>query len=698
MRRPLPVLAAVAAAAASAAPAPAHAHELSLRQADVELYGTSARDSVASVAGLGDVNGDGRPDVAIAAGRRVHVLFGPVAPGSRALSAPRARRGFTITGGRGLAVDRAGDVDGDGLADVLLRDTYGAFSRRTDHSAYVVFGRRSASAVDVQALGSRGFRIAYRARTSEGSPEVAGGADLNGDGRADVVVTVPHGAAPAGQPSRAYVVFGRGGGGTVDVEALGAAGYRVEGGERLRIVAPAAPVADVGGDGRAELALLVEDTARRDANEAQVVHGSASVEPVVLASPRVRVDRVLSPANERLYALADAGDVDTDGRGDVLLASTHSEGDLQNTATVHVVYGGAREVDLGAQSFRGYRHATGWATALANAGDVDGDGRPDALLGVPYEGGGRFFARGYVEVLLGRRPGTAPALRSYAVDSAAPNADGGERGHFTGTSVAGAGDQNGDGRADLLVASHGFTRDPRRVVPVGAAHVVFSPKLVVGTERDDVLVGTGRNDLLVGLGGNDVLRGGGGNDALVGGAGDDRLSGADGRDRLLGGAGRDRLAGGFGADDLFGDGDRDHVVAGADTLLGGPGDDLLAGGAGNDALDGGDGLDRAFGGDGADRVAGGGGDDLLVGDGTADWALRKLDAIGQGSDVLLGGRGRDVLWGGGGGDGLYGHAGNDVLRPGPGRNLADGGPGRDAYVRAAGAVDRLVRIEVVLRR
>ena len=204
-----------------------------------------------------------------------------------------------------------------------------------------------------------------------------------------------------------------------------------------------------------------------------------------------------------------------------------------------------------------------------------------------------------------------------------------------------------------------------------------------GSARDDVLHGDAGDNRLRGLGGNDRLWGGAGHDVLLGGigadalygeagmdqlfgeAGNDVLDGGAGNDRLISGAGRDRLHGGAGQDALFGD-------DGEDELYGGAGEDRLLGGAGWDRLYGGSGQDALFGDDGEDALNGGAGDDRLWG--------------GKGRDRLQGASGTDVLHGGAGADLLLGGAGDDWLDGGSGADLLSGGAGNDHYVfsRASG--------------
>jgi Ca2+-binding RTX toxin-like protein len=672
--------------------------KMSLRQSDVKIRG-GERDDIAgySLAGLGDVNGDRKPDVAVGAGRRrgeIYVLFGPLRRSTASLKARmRRRQGFRITSDRDLAVEPAGDVNGDGRADLIVRSL-----RRENENAepptYVVFGRGATSVVDLRRLGAGGFRI------DGGGLGAAGGGDVNGDGRTDVAVTVP--SLPGStDPGNVYLIFGKADSGAIDLRALGTQGYRIDG----EIAAPVTFVDDLNGDGRSEVAFVGGGAApgREGTNSVYVVYGKSDTAPVSLSALAGRGYQIFAGSRYPLYDLAGAGDVNRDDRGDILVAGSESEGDLLNASTAYVVFG-VRDVpvDLATATWPGYSVRAPYITSLANAGDTNGDGRPDALIGAgiaePESRNNAF--RGASLLVYGRDGGTAPLLDSIYIEATSPRCECYERSDNAGWAVAGAGDQNGDGRSDLLIGAPRVSDSgSARFRRPGTAHVVFSPRVLLGTDRRETLRGTSGNDLMIALGGNDTLRGGAGNDTFDGGAGRDRIDGGSGSNRLEGGPGDDVLVGGRGADDLFGGYDiLDRGATGQDRLLGGPGDDFLSGGDRPDVIDAGTGNDIAYGGRGNDGIFGRAGRDLLFGDGIADYSLRNFSAGGTGWDRLDGGSANDVFWAGGGPDILFGRSGNDIFHAGDdtARDLVDGGPGRDRYDRRGGRErDALLSIERV---
>ena len=169
----------------------------------------SFNHGITSANAAGDVNGDGYADVVVVDGanRNSYVIFGGTNTGTITLSTSRGNGSISGANG-GFAISTAntslqpvefsnavgiGDVNGDGLADVLIT-TYGntgsgasALSQYGNYktNSYIVFGKTDTNAVDPAALGKKG--IIMPNNQADGSSSV-GMVDVNGDGLADVYI------------------------------------------------------------------------------------------------------------------------------------------------------------------------------------------------------------------------------------------------------------------------------------------------------------------------------------------------------------------------------------------------------------------------------------------------------------------------------------------------------------------------------
>ncbi len=215
---------------------------------------------------------------------------------------------------------------------------------------------------------------------------------------------------------------------------------------------------------------------------------------------------------------------------------------------------------------------------------------------------------------------------------------------------------------------------------------------LIGDAGLDVLIGTAAANWMSGGTDDDTLQGRGGTDTLLGNDGDDYVTGGDGSDILSGGEGLDTLRGGTGNDSLAGNNGADllRADAGADHLTGAGGNDTLQGNDGNDTLIGGTGSDTLRGGIGQDSLSAAAGNDLLLGDAGADTLLGGL-----GDDTLSGGSGDDNIFGGLGADLLKAGAGSDAVRGAAGNDTLDGGAEADRFIFVTNdGVDRIRDWEV----
>jgi len=690
-----------------------------------QINGEAAYDkSGMAVSSAGDINGDGFADLVIGApGTNAHgnetgtsyVIYGTASGfGSMLeLSDLDGSNGFAINGQvagelAGRSVTSSGDFNGDGITDLLIGGPGASPTNTNAGATYVLYGTTSgfASPLELAGIdGTNGFRIDGEKQHDGSGWSVDSAGDFNGDGLSDVVIGA-YGADPNGAKSGStYVVFGSTSTFSNDLllkDLDGTNGFRINGEAAGDFSGRAVSGAgDVNGDGFADVVIGAQYATANGVKSgaAYVVFGAASVSSSSMdlsaldGTNGFKINGV-SAGNETGFSVASAGDVNGDGVGDLVIGAPGADPHGNGSGAAYVVFGQSSgfssSLDLsaldGTNGFRisGEAAHDGSGFSVASAGDFNGDGFSDLIIGAPYATANGHSYGGAAYVVFGSASGYSSNLNLADLDgSNGFKIDGGAAHDFSGFSVHSAGDLNGDGLTDLVVGAYGADPNGNQS---GSSYVIYgamsgSAVTRVGTAADDKIVGGGGADKLVGLGGFDTLIGGGGNDTLYGGAQGDHLFGNDGADVLVGGNGNDTILGNAGGDSLYGGGGADRLFGGvgADQLQGGVGKDLLFGGSGNDTLSGGGWNDTLYGGaqsdhlygnDGADKLYGGTGDDTLVG--------------GTGDDTLVGGAQGDHLYGSGGADKLYGGNGYDLLQGGTGDDTLIGGNGEDTLTGGGG--------------
>ena len=337
-----------------------------------------------------------------------------------------------------------------------------------DSEADVLFGRWD-GVFDLGDLLGRGFPYS-------GSNAVVNAGDVNADGFDDILAADPEARGQAGSGAgRVCVVFGSASAATgVSCDALGARGFLIEGSAQYDRAGTGVDAAgDVNGDGRDDILVGAPgaDPRRTNAGATYVVFGKASTSTVDLrrlGAGGYRIDGA-APGDQSGTSVANAGDVNGDGRPDQLIGAPYADpSSRENAGAAYITYGkaGTAAVDLGALGGAGYR--------IAGAVAVD-------LTGRSVDNAGDVNGDGRPDQIL-IAPGAYTWGLAYVVHGRGSNVDlngfsSGYRIEGTQTvglddaTVAGVGDVSGDGRADQVIGAPYVPQYGRGLA--GAAYVVF---------------------------------------------------------------------------------------------------------------------------------------------------------------------------------------------------------------------------------
>ncbi|MCF0061843.1 FG-GAP-like repeat-containing protein [Dyadobacter chenwenxiniae] len=401
-----------------------------------------------SVASAGDVNGDGYSDVIVGAPTfdsnkpnqgAFFIYFGS----SLGLN-PNA--GITVMGDNaignaffGSALSGAGDVNGDGFSDIIV-GSWGYSNGQTDEgAAYIYYG--SAAGINLD-----GFKIELNVATADFGKSVATAGDVNNDGFSDVIVGAPGFSNGQANEGAVYVFRGSQAG------ISGVATDRIESNQSLSYYGSAvASAGDQNGDGYSDIvvgAYKYDNIFAVDLGAVFVYRGAASN---VQQMPVMTLYG--SQENSQFgYAVSSAGDLNGDGYSDIIVGAPNYANGQNSEGAVSIYLASADGQGIQNQAnklIEGAWAGAAFGKSVACAGDVNGDGFSDVIVGEPYRDNGASLQEGGAHVYFGSINGNL-LTKSFITS--------GQAGAQLGASVASAGDVNGDGFSDIIVGAPSYNK------------------------------------------------------------------------------------------------------------------------------------------------------------------------------------------------------------------------------------------------
>jgi hypothetical protein len=501
--------------------------------------------------------------------------------------------GFTISSTEffanlGWYASSAGDINGDGFDDLILGAPSNSYASLVTYEpvegkAYVVFGQATGfpTNLDVSILnGNNGFVISGMSPGFYSGLPVSSAGDINGDGFDDLLFADPS------YYETSYVVFGQADGFPVNLNVSnldGNNGFAING--LNSEVDSVSSAGDINGDGFDDMIIGLDFSLSSD--KGYVVFGSAegfsaALNVSTLDGSNGFVINGINTGNFSSSSVSSAGDVNGDRLDDIVIS----------TGANHYVVFGKTEGFSASLDLFSLNDNNGFVInssgTPSSAGDVNGDGIDDIIIGNPNADPNGVNNAGSSYVIFGQAggfdatldPSTLNGNNGFVINGINAN-------DRLGDSVSSAGDVNGDGFDDLIIksslpnsfkdvsyvvfgASGGFSptlnlsalngtngfvingfSDFRSSVSAagdvngdgfddlligspyagyaGESYVIFGSDFTgqvtaAGTPDDDVLIGTTGADIMIGDLGNDLLLTRGGSDVVKGGAGDDTLT------------------------------------------------------------------------------------------------------------------------------------------------------------------------------
>ena len=424
-----------------------------------------------SLANSGDINGDGLDDILIGAPEnddggtnsgKIYLILGSSLGSNSEIDLSEADYSFigeNPSDQAGFSVSSAGDVDNDGLNDILIGSMFNDDGGNSTGKVYLILGSSLQAATTID-LSNADYSFIGENDNDQAGRSVSSAGDVDGDGKDDILIGSAFNDDGGDYAGKVYLILGVSLGSNATIN-LSDADYSFLGENESDLAGQdVSSAGDVDNDGKDDILIGAygNDEGGVDAGKAYLILGAS------LDSSSSTLD--LSDADYSFlgenagdsfgHSLTSLSDINGDGKNDILIGAAGNDEGGEDAGKAYLILSpdlgdsSGRDLYQVAYSFIGENAGDAAGRSVSFAGDVDDDGAGDILISATHNDNGGSNA-GKVYLILGSSLSSNSTIDLSNADYSFLGENEGDR---IGFPVSSAGDVNGDGKDDILISSY----------------------------------------------------------------------------------------------------------------------------------------------------------------------------------------------------------------------------------------------------